>query len=94
MVSKIEPDRYADTGYSVADTPAELNRQLFCRMMEKSGAERLRIGCSMTDTARELVWAGILKSLPHTERRRQFLQKFYGSEHAEETVVRDFPAIG
>ncbi len=87
MVSKIEPDRYADTGYSVADTPAEVNEQLFRRMMEKSGECRLRIGCGMTDTARELVWAGISSSLPQAERRRQFLKKFYGSSFPVETVV-------
>jgi hypothetical protein len=29
MGAEIEPDRYADTGFSVADTPAELNAFLF-----------------------------------------------------------------
>ncbi len=29
MVSKIEPDRYADTGFSIADTPPDLNAHLF-----------------------------------------------------------------
>jgi len=37
MVSKIEPDRYADTGFSVADTPSKLNAFLFEQMMKKSG---------------------------------------------------------
>lgn len=78
MVSKIEPDRYADTGFSIADTPADLNRHLFDRIMEKSGAERIVIGCRMTDDARELVWSGIPKGLPDPERRQLFLQRFYG----------------
>ena len=78
MVSKIEPDRYADTGFSVADTPADLNKHLFDRMMEKSGAERLAIGCRMNDTARELVWSGIPKHLPEPKRRQLFLERFYG----------------
>jgi hypothetical protein len=78
MVSKIEPDRYADTGFSIADTPADLNKHLFDRMMEKSGAERLVIGCQMTDAARELVWSGISQNLPAAERRQIFFQRFYG----------------
>ena len=78
MVSKIEPDRYADTGFSVADTPPELNAFLFQQMMRKSGAERLAIGCRMTDSARELVWSGIPADLPPEERRTVFLQRFYG----------------
>ena len=78
MVSKIEPDRYADTGFSIADTPPELNAFLFQQMMAKSGVERLAIGCRMTDSARELVWSGIPADLPAQERRTVFLQRFYG----------------
>jgi hypothetical protein len=78
MVSKIEPDRYADTGFSIADTPPELNAFLFQQMMGKSGAERLAIGCRMTDSARELVWSGIPVDLSAEERRIVFLQRFYG----------------
>ena len=72
MVSKIEPDRYADTGFSIADTPPELNQHLFEQMMAKSGEERLKIGCSMADSARALVWSGIPKDLPEPERRKLF----------------------
>jgi hypothetical protein len=47
-------------------------------MLEKSGEERLIIGCQMTDTARELVWSGIPKHLPELNRRQLFLDRFYG----------------
>jgi len=47
MVSKFEPDRDADTGFSIADTPADLNDHLFRKMLEKSGAERLIIAPSL-----------------------------------------------
>lgn len=80
MVSKVEPDRYADTGFSIGDTPADLNDHLFREMMAKSGAERLVIGCQMADTARQLVWSGIPESLPLEERRRIFIKRFYGEE--------------
>jgi hypothetical protein len=80
MGSKIEPDRYADTGFSIADTPPELNAFLFEQMMRKSGSERLIIGCRMTASARQLVWSGIPKNLSEVERRNLFLQRFYGSD--------------
>ena len=78
MVSQIEPDRYADPGFSIADTPPDLNTHLFRKMMEKSGAERMAIACGMNDTARELVWSGIPQDLPPSERRQLFLERFYG----------------
>lgn len=78
MVSRIDPSRYADTGFSVADTPPELNAFLFQQMMRKSGAERLIIGCQMTDSARALVWSGIPDNLPDIERKNLFIQRFYG----------------
>lgn len=84
MVSKIEPDRYADTGFSLADTPPELNAFLFEQMMRKSGSERLIIGCRMTDSARQLVWSGIPENLSEVERRNLFLQRFYGSDFSDQ----------
>lgn len=86
MISKIDPSRYADTGFSVADTPPQLNAFLFQQMMRKSGAERLIIGCQMTDSARKLVWSGIPDSLPESERRSIFFQRFYGHSAAESSL--------
>ncbi|MBT8045427.1 MAG: hypothetical protein KJO79_10795 [Verrucomicrobiae bacterium] len=51
---------------------------LFRKMMEKTGAECLVITCQMADAARELVWSGISKDLPESERRQTFLKRFYG----------------
>jgi hypothetical protein len=47
-------------------------------MMQKTGAERLAIGCQMNDTARQLVWSGIPSNLPAKERRDIFLERFHG----------------
>lgn len=80
MVSKIEHDRYADTGFSIADTPVDLNEHLFRMMMKKTGAERLIIGCQMAATARQLVWSGIPESLPQEKRNELFIRKFYGED--------------
>ena len=80
MVSKIEPDRYANTGFSIKDTPQELNDHLFRQMMKKTGQERLEIGCQMNESARQLVWSGISKDLSESQRREKFIERFYGLE--------------
>ncbi|MDB6137146.1 MAG: hypothetical protein JWO94_218 [Verrucomicrobiaceae bacterium] len=78
MVSKIEPDRYADTGFAVKDTAPEVNAWLFAAMMRKSPGERMMMGFDMAATARALVWSGIARNLPEQERQRLFYQRFYG----------------
>jgi hypothetical protein len=79
MVSRIEPDRFADTGFSVKDTPPEINAMIFQRMMQRTPGERLRMGMNMNATARALVRASIPAHLPEAERRRLFMERFYGS---------------
>ena len=56
MVSRIEPDRYADTGFAVNDTTPEVNAMIFAAMMRKTPEQRLLMGFDMMATARELVW--------------------------------------
>ena len=79
MVSKIEPDRYADTGFSVKDTPPEVNALLFRLMMNRPVGERLKMGMEMTATAKALVRASLPKNLSEPERRAAFLKRFYGA---------------
>lgn len=79
MVSKIEPDRYADTGFSVEDTSPEINALLFGLMMKRSSGERLRMGLDMMATAKQLVWASLPPGLSDRERRSAFYQRFYGT---------------
>ena len=78
MVSKVEPDRYADTGFSVKDTAPEVNAMMFRRMMERSAGERLAMGMDMLATARSMVWASISEDLSEEDRRREFYLRFYG----------------
>lgn len=80
MVSMVEPDRYADTGFFVKDTPPELNALLFRRMMERTPGERLRMGFDMLATAKALVLASLPANLSEAERRAAFLERFYGPE--------------
>lgn len=78
MVSKIEPDRYADTGFSIADTPPDVNALIFRQMMSRTPCERLSMGMDMTATAKAMVWASLPKDLGENERRIAFYERFYG----------------
>jgi len=78
MVSRIEPDRYADTGFAVKDTPPEVNAMIFAAMMRKTPQERLLMGFDMMATAREMVWSGIGAQGTTEERRNRFCQRFHG----------------
>lgn len=78
MVSKIEPDRYANTGFAVKDTAPEINEMIFRKMMQRSEGERLVMGMDMQATARALIWASIPKELSEKERREAFYQRFFG----------------
>lgn len=81
MVSRIEPDRYADTGFAVKDTPPEINRRLFDAMMRKTPAERLMMSLDMMATARELVMQGIKResgAISGLEVQRLAFQRLHG----------------
>jgi hypothetical protein len=77
----------------VKDTPAQVE-QKFCRMlMERSGEERLKMGCSMHATARALVIASIPEKKPDGLARALFL-RFYGHEFGPKRRERILRALG
>ncbi len=81
MVSRIEPDRYADTGFAVKDTPPEINRRLFDAMMRKTPAERLLMSLDMMATARELVMQSIQResgTVSEAEAKRLAFVRLHG----------------
>ena len=82
MVSRIEPDRYADTGFSVKDTSPEINAMIFAAMMRKTPGERLLMGFDMAATARAFVWNRQENEGIGTEddRRKNFYRQFHGEE--------------
>ncbi len=52
-------------------------------MMNKSGEQRLRMGCSMHDASRRIVRSAILDSNPgitEAQMRREMFLRFYGHE--------------
>ncbi len=80
MVSRIEPDRYADTGFAVKDTAPEINAMIFAAMMRKTPEERMLMGFDMTATARALVWSGVQGLPTESERRKEFFRRYHGME--------------
>jgi len=52
-------------------------------MMSKTGQQRLRMGCSMYDTAKEIVRSAIYNSRPEItdeEMKKEIFLRFYGKE--------------
>jgi len=80
MVSQIEPDRYANTGFSVKDTAPEINEMIFQRTMALTPGERFLMGMSMLTTVREMIWASLPKDISEPQRRRMFYERLYGEE--------------
>ena len=70
------------------DTPPEVERRYRELLLQRSGADRLRMGCSMHTAAQALVRASVLEkdplASPATLRRALFL-RFYGQDFDAET---------
>jgi hypothetical protein len=64
--------------------------------MQRSGEERLQMGCAMRETARALIEASILEqdpqATPETIRKGLFL-RFYGHEFTAEARTKILAAI-
>jgi hypothetical protein len=66
-------------------------------MMSKTGQERLVMGCSMYDTAKEIVRSAIYNSRPRitdAEIKREIFLRFYGQEFSEDDREKLLSALG
>ncbi|MBI3058858.1 MAG: hypothetical protein HYY81_06055 [Deltaproteobacteria bacterium] len=65
------------------DTPAKIEAKFRKMLLERSGAERIKMGCSMHAAAQALVRASLLQkhasTSPATLRKSLFL-RFYGQD--------------
>jgi len=75
------------------DTAPDIEKRFLRMLLQRSGEERLKMGCSMHATAQALARASILHEQPDaspaTIRRALFL-RFYGHEfdaHAREKIL-------
>lgn len=78
MGKETTTDRYADTGYSVKDTPPEVNRWMFESFMSLSCERRFLMGISMLSTARELILSSLPTTLSIHERKLELFKRLYG----------------
>ena len=86
MVSKIEPDRYADTGFSVKDTSPEINAMMFQRTMALTDSARFLMGMSMLEPSRAIVWGSVSSEPDPAKRRKLFFERFYGQPLPDEVA--------
>jgi hypothetical protein len=78
------------------DTPPEMEARYRDMLMQRSGEERLKMGCAMRETARALVEASIREqdpqATPEAVRKGLFL-RFYGHEFDVESREKILTAI-
>ena len=78
------------------DTPPEMDARYQDLLMQRSGEERLMMGCAMRETARALVEASIREQYPQatleTIRKGLFL-RFYGHEFDADSRTKILAAI-
>lgn len=78
------------------DTPPEIEARYRAMRMQRSGEERLTMGCAMRETARALVEASILEQDPQATPeavRKGLFVRFYGHEFDAESRAKIFAAI-
>jgi len=83
-------------GRVMNDTSPDMESRYRAMLMERSGEERLKMGCSMFDTAKALMQAGILDQNPHAspaEIRRALFMHLYGHEFDAESRAKILTAI-
>ncbi|MBI3805906.1 MAG: hypothetical protein HY281_00035 [Nitrospirae bacterium] len=78
------------------DTSPDIESHYRAMIMERSGEERLKMGCSMFDAAKAMMQAGILDQNPHAspaEIRRALFTQLYGHEFNAESRAKILAAI-
>ena len=78
-------------GEQVKDTPAAIERKFRAMLMKRSGAERLKMGCSMHATALALAKASLLQKRPGAhpaELKRSLFLHMYGADFEPEQRKR------
>ena len=78
------------------DTSPDMESRYRAMIMERSGEERLKMGCSMFDTAKAVMQAGILDQNSHAspaEIRRALFMQLYGHEFDADSREKILAAI-
>ena len=78
------------------DTSPEMDARYRAMLMQRSGEERLTMGCAMRETARTLVEASILEQHPQATLgavRKGLFLRFYGHEFDADSREKILAAI-
>ena len=73
------------------DTPIEMDQRFRSMILARSGEERLKMGCSMHETAQALVIASLKEKTPNLTReelRRGLFLRFYGGDFDKKTAEK------
>lgn len=62
------------------DTPPEIAQMVREMLLARSGEERLLMGASMFDAAREMILASLPDGLSPAEKKRLLYKRIYGEE--------------
>ncbi len=79
------------------DTPLEMQRRWRSALLARSGAERLRMGSEMFDTARRLALAALGPNKTDLEVRAFLLRRTYGRELGAalvERIIESWESVG
>jgi len=79
------------------DTHPEIAVRYRDLMMSKTGQERLVMGCSMYDTAKQIVLSAVRNRRPgitDAEIKREIFLRFYGQEFSETDREKLLSALG
>ncbi len=85
------PADRGERGRPVTDTPPEVERRYRELLLQRSGAERLRMGCSMHAAAQALVRASVLERDPRASPaalRRALFLRFYAEDFGADSRAR------
>ena len=63
-----------------SDTSDEIRQMVRARLMRMSGAERMKIGAQMFESARRIMLASFPADLPPHEMKRRLFERCYGNE--------------
>ncbi len=80
----------------MSDTHPDIAIRFRELMMRKSGEQRLLMGCSMYDTAKQIVRSAIYNSRPgitETEMKKEIFLIFYGQEFSQAERDKFFSAL-
>ncbi len=94
ILSKLEWAK--DRGEWMRDTPPEIERRFREMLLQRSGEDRLKMGCSMHQFAKMVVRASVLAANPRAtpaDLRRALFLRFYGRDFDPQTCRKVLLAL-